>query len=237
VRQYIFWQDTDTGVWSRIAAPAPDLPLRDAFSDHCVLDSVNRRLYYWAPHVGTYFVSLSQGIASATVSGLTATTGSSAAPEFDRGNTCLTDGHPTGRRLWYFRSGTGGRGQGTANRLGMLDLDTNIVYDLDLSGRGMDPGLNWSMQIGYDASSNRVLITTLGLDTGPRFHWFEVPADPTSAANYTVSTVTLAFAPGVSLEPGLGHKPTGQRGMLNVEGSVIFITQEDEAVLAYRPAF
>lgn len=234
VKQYAFWQHAGTKVWSRITDPVPDMSIRDAFSDHAVWDSTTERVYYWAPGNGTYYLDVSGGISSATFSGITATTGSSAAPLFDRGGIGFTDGHPTGKRLIYGRSPTPGSGAGTATHLCMLDLDTNVVYDLDLSGRGLDPGDNWSMQFGYDAPNNRMYITTLGLGTTPRIHAFTIPNDPTSAANYTVSTVELSFASGVSLEADVGHKPCG-RGIYHADLGVILITQEDNTMLAFRP--
>lgn len=233
-KQYAYWQDTSSHVWSKISTPVPDMTPRDAFSDHSAWDSSTRRLYYWATLIGTYYLDLSAGIASATFSAVTSTTGANVFPEYDRGGTVFTDKHPTGKRLIYFRSSGGGHVVGNTH-VGLLDLATNVIYDLDLASRGLDPGSNWSMQFGYDAATNTVYITSLAPDQTPRLHTFVVPSDPTIASNYTVTTTVLGFASGVAMEPSFSHKPSG-RGALHKELGVILITQEDETMLAFRPA-
>lgn len=239
---YAVWQDTASGAWSRLASAVPDMSSPDTFNDHAVLDTKNRRVYYLCvPGTGgspcaTYYLDLASGIASATFSALTAVTGAGIKPEFDRTNICITDQHPTGKRLLYFRSDAGGHGDAGAERIGMVDLDTGVAYDLNLGTRGMDTGTNPCVHFSYRPSTNEVLMVSTYVGTTPRLHKFTVPSDPTSAANYTVTNITPSLGSGVSIESQV-ILPGGKRWMWHEELGCFIGPQTDNAMLAVRPSW
>jgi hypothetical protein len=238
-KYYVFWQRADTKVWTRITTPVPDMAVTDSFADHAVVCRLTRRIYYLVntgAGLGVYYLDLSNGIANATMSALLATTGPGLQPEFDRTNVVLTDEHPTGKRLVYFRSQAGGHGPEGAERIGMLDLDTLTHYDLNLAPRGMDTGSNPCLAMTYDAPTNTVCITSVYFGNTPIMHTFPVPSDPTSAANYTVTNTTLALASGVSME-SVVILPAGQRGLYHRELGTTFMPQKQNKMLGWRPSW
>lgn len=210
------------------------------------VDRVNKRVYY--VHMddsgGVYYVDFADGIDEATVS---APVSYSKPPGFNgglRSDTGFggTEQHPNGRRVAYYQSATvNGKTCVVA-----VDIDNQKVAMIDLAPRGLDMPFDSYADAGfsYDPATNRLLmIFNAAPDYAPvsqatyYLASWELPADPTVASQYNVTTTTLAYASGVTPEPWVGTFFTNLRDhcRFHPELGVVVRQQKDGPPLAFRP--
>jgi len=238
-KHYLHAMNVGTKQWTRLEPPIPDRSRGanlEPYHPQSVWDAVNKRIYYTIYDLdnAVYWADLSNGLLGLTWGGptnLTSVNGGTLGMLGDDGNSILcvpSSGALAGRRLWFFKVNFG-----STPALGLIDLDRNTLYRLPVSGL---PSSSDVWGFGYNAASNVVFITSKGT-FGVRSYRFTIPNDPTSAANYSVSTTTLAFASGVTLESGAERtKQLGQRSYYLSSLGIILMTQRNGKMLAYKPA-
>lgn len=233
-KSFVHAQNTNTKAWSIIADPIPDVTgySGDIASTRACVDTVNKRVYYQDYDTGSvtrcvYYLDCSSGLASATFSAAILLTEYSSAGFSQASNSVLTDQSPAGQRLWFFKDG--------ANDGGLLVIDLNAGTFRRIAGVTNLDFTTDQLAFSYIAASNEIVITSKS--GGVPKNWrFVVPADPTNAANYSVTKTTLALDTGVTVEAA--HQDTwqfGERSKYIPELGVICLTQRYGKILAYRP--
>ena len=216
-----------------------------------VVDEFTKRVYYYQFTTGhqLYYVDFSAGQSAATAvpSLITlSTAGDATLAVGDHTSVAFTHAHPTGRRLMFFRAERFPDQTSTRNALIMIDLANNTFYGLGpIPGLDMDRAGLTQPYCGMDyipeqGTYGTLVLTTKTTDRGMLMHEIPLPADPTSAANYSATTRTLPPASGVTLET----MPSGDlNGFMYGKGKggylpdlgVIGVIQYDGPMLFYRP--
>ncbi len=230
--------NTQTKVWTRLDNAPLDAPTgADTVRNASFVDRTNKRVYYRTGNA-LYYLDFTAGLAGVTASSYT--TMSVTNPGFGGDYSfnaahCPTEGHPSGRRLMYFVNSTGSSSLNEKNCLRMVDIDNGVVHVLDLYPRGLDFGGRDDLGAGYDPVTNTVYFVGPNVaNTAIKYWAFVVPSDPTVAANYTVTSTTLAFASGVTKEAIAYHLHFGRHCQVISSLGVIIWQQKDEAPLAFR---
>jgi hypothetical protein len=234
-KHYVHFQNSLTRRWARFPIPNPDTTLGegDILRGAQVVDTTNKRLYvqYKSSTWIVFFYDLSNGIANATVSPLMTykdPTGGSVEMT-GRGSCVLTNGHPLGRRLWYFLCDT------QPNTLLMMDLDKpGNLRVLKIPGITLNPSADsYYVGFAYRASDNKLILTTNEAN-GIWTHVISIPSDPSVASNYSGISTQLALASGLKIEAN--HVQMYGRGRYLDKLEIIFMKQNRGPLLGYRPA-
>lgn len=242
-KMYLSYQNSSTKEKAVIrTAPIPESSAGYTGDTHCAKDSANKRVYYLNRSSGAFaywYADFSAGISGMTISAQVNPT-RVALMDFipsDSANSGFTDGHPTGKRLWYFI-----QNNRSDSHLFVLDLDASTFRELTTI-----PGLTWvdtypNLGFSYDAADNVMRMIEHTAAGEVWMHSFAIPSDPTSASNYSVSTVEITPASGVTVEPGLATgysvRMFGERvRLVTIAGQkYIFIPQHGAKPLVFKPA-
>ncbi len=236
---YLSFQRADTKAWSVAPVAIPDfVQLGSSPSGFVMEDSTRKRLYWLAQGVagwGVWYADFSNGIAGMTTGGFTALTRTG--PDFaptDGATGGFTDGHPGGRRIFYWL-----RFGDTTNHLIVGDLDAGTITTLT----GLEAqGLTWARTSGglrpafvYVPEANKMLMLEHTAADGLWLHQFAIPADPTSAAGYSFSKVQLTLDAGATLDQP--DYMFGQRAVRIARlGNAIVLPQHSSRPLAFVPS-
>jgi len=244
---YLQAQSTSTKQWQRLLnapnhaflAPAPN-----DYGPHVLVNRSQKRTYsfkdeYWWYHDYT------NGLAGVTRSNYTKLTypngGGPFGYNYDAG-CCPLEGHPQGRNLIYILQAPGTQPDiPSASTLLLVDFENGTMYSLPLAPRGLSIQYRNPVRFGYSpnfGSYGRVFMVWIEYGDATntvRFARFDVPADPTNPANYTVTQVNLALAPGVTVEPSFKPGFSRQGKYFDNLGVIIF-QQNAQPPLAFKPA-
>lgn len=233
-KHYLFAMDVQTKAWQRLTNTLPDFAgYVDLASPYSCVDTQNKRVYY-STYNGSnhalYYASFASGLSGMTIVGPTNLTDLASGPGMSQAANCVlavpTSGPNAGRRLWYLRDA------GATPALLLIDIDNNTLRKLTITG--LPSAAEWWC-FAYRASTNEIIISTkqpsLGLAKSYRI---AIPTDPTSAAGYSVTATTLTLDTGVTIED-VGGWQYGERNAYIDSLGVIFFTQRDQRMLAYRP--
>jgi hypothetical protein len=227
----VWYKNVQSGSWDRILSGyQPDYPPYGFVRQHSAVARDQRRVYV-SVDVGNgtaafWYVDFSQGVAGATISALVSPR-TSVAP--NRGPTgAFTDGHPSGRHLWYWPD--------------LLDPNGLIVQDLDLAtqtrlsiGHGLAIAADSSPAMQYDPASNRMIILQVNAGGALVYRTVTIPSDPLVASEYVVSeehTLTVDASVAQPVQPSYFYS----KARLHQSLGVMFVAQDHGRMLAFRPA-
>jgi hypothetical protein len=230
-RKFPIWvKNTQTRAWTRLSSWQPDYMPYGFVRQHSAVARDQKRVYVSVDvgggTAGYWFIDFTNGIAGATVSSVT----QGAAPVGpNRGSAgAFTDGHPTGRHLWFWANGNPAK----ENYLILQDLDAGTNNQVGPIG-GYSTAYNGGDAFMYDSANNRILVVRRPLSNSISYLAISIPADPTNAAAYSVSSRTLTIDSGASVsDVSLYHK----KCFLHPTLGVVFIPQNTGRMLAFRPS-
>lgn len=237
---YVRYQNTVSKARGRFPVPNPEASNgADITRNASCVDVASKRLYYYtaggAPGHGIFYYDLTAGIAGATVSALLSLTLPQGDPVFGlgRGSRVFTEGHPSGRRLWYFLD------EGIANTLFMIDLDTTTGYRLTIPGLDIHSGSVDYAGVSFAYMQGKLVLVSRRYDNPSviKMHVVTIPSDPTVEDDYSSVTTTLAIAAGTTIETSGANfiYPYGWGTYMERLG-VIVLKQDRQHLLAFRPS-
>jgi hypothetical protein len=174
-----------------------------------------------------YYIDFTNGVAGATVSSFIRPSGQDASPW--RGNSgAFTDGHPTGRKIWYWVDAI------TWTRLVMQDVANNQLLNLAIPG-GED--FRTCLGMGYDPVGNRIIMLRFSQTVADLWECvtITIPSDPTNASGYVTTVTPLALGAGVSTPVPEMFDFHGKSRYIPSLG-VVLLPQGTGRMLAFRPA-
>jgi hypothetical protein len=234
-KRAMYYRNCSTGAWAQHATPFPDVPVYVSGSStgSFAATSVDHERIYVSFDKGGgtaawFYIDCSSGLASSTVSSTVEPATDISAYRFNCG--ALTDGNPHGRLLWYWLDLIDAV-SGRAKRIVYQDLDNGTQARVS-SSVAIDIPMSDRTAMAYRASDHSILLVYEDGAGVLKYTKVSLPADPTNTAGYSVSTSTLTFDSGVSVQ-----SLTTLHGKYFIPSLGAFILpQGSHSPLAVRPA-
>lgn len=237
-KNWLYAMNVRTKVWQRLSVPIPNgFGYKDDIGNpHSAVDVVNKRIYYTTViggNRGVYYADFTNGLSNITIP--------SSPPAYTDRTGGFTvaynsifcapiSGPLSGRKLLYIQDLNN-------NALILHDLDNNTIDRLSITGLPSGEGY---YRMGFDKSTNSILITTVVSASVINCRSYVIPSTPTNTAGYTVTNRTPVMN-GNSVEvDGYGSVLidsccSGQRCEYIPNLGVIFVPMVTQKALVFKP--
>lgn len=228
-RKWWIWaKDTATGIWTRLATPQPDFAGYGFIHQHTAVARDQKRVYVSVDVGGStpggFYIDFSSGLAAAAPSSLWQ---GALACAPNRGSPgAFTDGHPQGKHLWFWPD------LNFTDYFIVQDFDTNTQYRVGPIS-GYNVVANAEDCLIYDPTYHRILLVKRPVGNSITYLSIPIPADPTNAAGYVVSSRTLTVNGDVAVNSLTYYY---KKCFLHPTLGVIFIPQDSGRMLAFKPS-